>query len=91
MAGVRELAGRPVDPDCAHCILADPLQVFLDAHKDKPADQIFGEMLQLAADFAASTCLEEGQVDALQAGPTLLRRLMVQSFAGAKGYLRERN
>lgn len=55
-------------------------------HKDKPADQIFGEILQLAADFAGSTCLEVGQADALVAAPVLLRRLMVDSFAGAKGY-----
>lgn len=83
-------SARIPDPHCLHCVLAKPIQVFADAHPDTPRGQMLGEILQIAADFAASTVPEDEQPAALKAAHELLERLMRQSFAGARGYLKER-
>lgn len=88
---VLEVQGREVDPDCLHCVLADPIQAFIDAHKGMANDKIFGQLLQIAADYAASAA-HESQHDTITAdGPQLLARLLRTSFAGSIGYRRKRN
>ena len=54
MSRPHERAGLPIDPNCAHCVLAEPLQAFLDSHKHKNDSQILGELLELACDFFSS-------------------------------------
>lgn len=90
MSGPPELGGRAPDPDCVHCVLAAPLQAFIDAHPDKPAPHIFHELLQIAADYVASTCTEDGQEQMLKTGPHQLQVHLAASFAEAKGYTGKR-
>lgn len=90
-AGATELTGADKDPDCVHCVFATPLKEFMEARPAKRAPQVFGELLQLAADFAASTWPEEEQARALVEAPQLLRRLMSESFAGVKAYTQGRH
>lgn len=87
---LRELQGRPVDPDCLHCVLAEPIQAFLTAHPDVPFVQSYGSILHIAADYAASCVPEEEQFAFKQGAHQLLERLLTESFAGAVGYLRPR-
>lgn len=87
---LRELEERPVDPDCLHCVLAEPIQVFLDAHPDVPFVQSYGGLLHIAADYAASCVPEDEQVAFKACAHQLLDRLLTESFAGAVGFLRRR-
>lgn len=90
MTQLRELQDRPVDPHCLHCVLAAPIQVFLDAHADVPFVQSFGGILHIAADYAASCVPEEEQHAFTMGAHQLLERLLADAFAGARGYLRPR-
>jgi hypothetical protein len=73
------------DADCLHCVMAQHIRTFVEAHPDKAPAQVLGEILQIAAEYAASTFPECMQDKALVDAPELLVRLMRESFAGALG------
>lgn len=79
------------DPDCVHCVLAEPLQTFLDSHPDKKDTQILGELLEIAADFAASRVPRSYEEIVIDHAPKLLVRMLRDSFAGVRNYLRARH
>lgn len=83
------MTGAPVDPDCAHCVLAKQVAEFINSHPNLEPAEIFGQLLQLASDYAASqfrTPLD--QIAALQTGPVLLPRLLASAFRTPTQYRR---
>lgn len=79
---ITDLSGNPPDPDCLHCVLAEPIQTFMKTHPDKTLTYLVGGLMQITADLICAMTLPEEQLDvALDAG-CLLGRLV--SEIGAK-------
>lgn len=75
---VVELTGQKPDPHCVHCVMAPVLQAFIVAHPNEPHPKIIGDLLQLVAEYIASTAPDP--VEAIHPAVALLVVLTRESY-----------